>query len=163
METKHVADPSLTPPSFHSSSSRTKKRPLRYSSAEVSPSSTQRPRQPPSSQRQRPHTSPQRPQKLTVQKIHDLRLVDGEELVLIEWKGYPMTESTWEPVSTTECPLLLLDFFNTRKTSQVSPTGDPSPPNLIRHHPHYHQYPPPRPTRYAQTQCRSKRRERNAH
>ena len=121
---KNVVCPSPTPPSSLSSSSRRKKRPHRYSEQEESPSSSQAQRPPPHKTRASP-----RAQKLAVQKIHSLRLAaDGVEEVLIEWKGYPMKDATWEPVNSTDCPLLLMEFLKSQKASAPSHSTSTSAP-----------------------------------
>ena len=45
-----------------------------------------------------------------VEKILDKRTYYGKIQYLIKWKGYPISESSWEPESNLNCPELLKDF-----------------------------------------------------
>ena len=45
-----------------------------------------------------------------VEKILDKRTYYGKIQYLIKWKGYPISESSWEPKSNLNCPELLKDF-----------------------------------------------------
>jgi len=33
-------------------------------------------------------------------------------MFLIKWKGYPMSDNSWEPIDHLNCPLLLESFIN---------------------------------------------------
>lgn len=116
-----------TPASSRTLSSRTTKRPRRFSDSVDSPPSHQQPRPPPTSTRRKSSTPSSK--KLVVEQILDQRSRAGEEdEVLIHWKGFPMDQATWEPISNTDCPNLLLSFFSSRKEAVP-----PSTPPILRH------------------------------
>ena len=116
-----------TPASSRTLSSRTTKRPRRFSDSVDSPPSHQQPRPPPTSTRRKSPTPSSK--KLVVEQILDQRSRAGEEdEVLIHWKGFPMDQATWEPISNTDCPNLLLSFFSSRKEAVP-----PSTPPILRH------------------------------
>ncbi len=50
-----------------------------------------------------------------VEKILDKRKHYGKIQYLIKWKGYPLSEASWEPESNLNCPDLLKEFNKTNK------------------------------------------------
>ena len=47
----------------------------------------------------------------TVEKILDCKVAKGKKKYRIKWKGYPLSESTWEPAEhMTNCREMLRDF-----------------------------------------------------
>jgi hypothetical protein len=45
-----------------------------------------------------------------VEKILDKRKHYGKTQYLIKWKGYPLSEASWEPEENLNCPKLLKEF-----------------------------------------------------
>jgi len=145
-----VAPPASPTPSALSSSSRTKKWPRWLSSDEGSPSSSQQPRPPPSATKQRKPPRPS-PQVLAVERILNQHTNNGEDQVLIEWKGIPLSQATWEPVSTTDCPNKLLEFLNSRQPSSPTPALTGVPLSLLTPSPRH----PPLPLTPVQSPIQS--------
>ena len=50
-----------------------------------------------------------------LEEILDQRKHYGKIQYLIKWKGYPLSESSWEPEENLNCPELLKEFKNSHK------------------------------------------------
>uniref|UniRef100_A0A5K3EKJ0 Chromo domain-containing protein n=1 Tax=Mesocestoides corti TaxID=53468 RepID=A0A5K3EKJ0_MESCO len=71
--------------------------------------------------------------ELEVEKILDLRVVDGKEEFLVKWRSCDVSENSWEPLENLNCPRKLRAFFIQRslneqvkvavKTNPESPYG----------------------------------------
>ena len=52
-----------------------------------------------------------------VEKILQHRVVNGVTKYKLKWKGYPMSECTWEDESNLDCPDLLQDYWDAKNKS----------------------------------------------
>ena len=59
-----------------------------------------------------------------VEKIIDRRIVKGKKEYLIKWKGYPESQSTWEPISHLKYIQNLVDIFNEQYNNYKSSSKD---------------------------------------
>jgi hypothetical protein len=67
-----------------------------------------------------------------VEQILDQGQIDGQEKYLVKWKGYPPTESTWEPIEHLRNAQAALGDF--RRAKQQNPSAGTRPtPRTTRH------------------------------
>lgn len=52
-----------------------------------------------------------------VEKILQHRVINGVTKYKLKWKGYPMSECTWEDESNLDCPDLLQDYWDEKNKS----------------------------------------------
>ncbi len=55
-------------------------------------------------------TTPDEEEDFEVEAILDHRIVRSKRQYLLQWKGYPLFEATWEPEEHLSCPELLSEY-----------------------------------------------------
>uniref|UniRef100_A0A0X3Q5C8 Chromobox protein homolog 3 n=1 Tax=Schistocephalus solidus TaxID=70667 RepID=A0A0X3Q5C8_SCHSO len=58
------------------------------------------------------------PGEYEVEKILDVKVVDGSEQFLVKWKDHDDSHNTWEPVGNLACPRILHEFFLQRSLAE---------------------------------------------
>lgn len=56
-----------------------------------------------------------------VEKILNHKVSKGVTLYKLKWKGFPISECTWERESNLDCPELLNQYWNSLKSSKKAP------------------------------------------
>lgn len=67
-------------------------------------------------QRRKQTRSHQKEKEYEVDKILDKNIRDGIVVYRIQWKGFPSSEATWEPIDNLQkCKDIVIEFEKSRK------------------------------------------------
>ncbi|KAK2142857.1 hypothetical protein LSH36_905g00001 [Paralvinella palmiformis] len=58
-------------------------------------------------------------EEFIVEKVLDMRMRNGRKDYLLKWKGFPDSESTWEPEDNLDCSDLIQTYERQRQKDQI--------------------------------------------